>query len=403
MMVKPVSTRQASLIIMVAMLSTKLLSLNSIISYDISNNAWLIFFVSLVFDVLFSTIFIYLIFKIDMPILEYIKLKFGYGVSIIISILVGIMFLFKTTEIMVDIYLFFVQLIYTEVSRLVFISAFIIILFYFSSRYLQSIGRTIELLLYLIMFSLVLSIIISLKAVNFENLLPFLNINITTTAKSIFSHNLWFGDFWFLFFMIGNIKKEKDTAKKIIWSYIITSIIILIFVVIFTCVFGATASLHRVCVIDITEVSPRLTNQARFNWLVDFIFPIVLVLGLGLHSNCASICVKHLVKNSVKSKNTISSAIVIAIILAIGIIFRFTFTIFYNFIIEYFFYYNTFVQYILPLVILIMCELKQHTISSSQVKKNTKNKRFFDKKMQKNIKNNNISAKNMINQGGSIS
>ncbi len=391
-MVKPISTRQASLIIMIAMLSTKLLSLNSIISYVMANNAWVIFFVSLVVDILFSAILIYLIYKIDMPILEYIKLKFGFTASIVISILVGLMFLFKTTQIMVDIYLFFVQLIYVEISRFIFVICFIIILFYFGSRYMQSIGRTIELLLYLIMFSLVLSLIISVKAINLENLLPFANINISTASKNIFNHNLWFGDFWFLFFMIGNIKKEKDTGKKILWSYIISSIIILLFVIVFTCVFGETASLYRVCVIDITEVMPRLTNQARFNWLVDFTFPIVLVLGLGLHGNCVSICLKHIIKNDIKSKNTVASVIMTSLVLAVCIIFRFTFTDFYNFVVSYFFYFNTFVQYFLPLIILIMIEMKEYKFNNKSYLAKNKNQNSVQLKKIKN--------KNMASGGG---
>ena len=49
-MTKELSTRQACLIIFVAILSTKLLSLNSIISFDMSNNAWFVFFISFVIE-----------------------------------------------------------------------------------------------------------------------------------------------------------------------------------------------------------------------------------------------------------------------------------------------------------------------------------------------------------------
>ena len=356
-MTKQLSTRQACLIILVALLSTKLLSLNSIISFEMGNNAWFVFFISLAIDFLFALVFIYLINKIDMPILDFIKKKFGSVTSIILAVLICIMFLFKTTQIMVDIYLFFVQLIYVEINRVVFIVCFILILLYYGSRYLQSIGRSIELLLYLILFSLVLSAIISLKQIQLENLLPFFNLNFIRTFKCTVLHNVWFGDFWFLFFMIGNIKKEKNTSKKLMLSYIISSAIILFFVIIFTCVFGATASLHRVCVIDITEVTPRLINQARFNWLVDFTFPITLILGLGLHANCVSICIKHIINNKLKSKSTISTFITTALILGMCIIFRFTFTAFYQFVKTNFFYFNTVIQYATPIVILFLVQI----------------------------------------------
>ena len=352
-----ISTRQSCLIIFIAIISTKLLSLNSIISYDMDNNAWFVFFISFFIDFLFSLIFIYLIKRIDKPILEYIKEKFGAVFSITLSILIAIMFLMKTTQIMVDIYLFFVQLIYVEINRVVFIICFVVILFYYSSRYMQSIGRTIELLLYIILFSLVLSVVISFTQIRLDNLLPFLNINVIRTAKTTLIHNVWFGDFWFLFFMIGNIKIEKNTTKKIMWSYVTSAAIILVFTIIFTCVFGATASLHRVCVIDITEVTPRLINQARFNWLVDFTFPIALIIGLGLHINCVSICLKHIINNKLKSKTTISAVLATALELAICILFQFTFTSFYMFIKNYFCYANTIIQYVIPVILLVMIEV----------------------------------------------
>ena len=171
------STRQASLIIFVAMLSTKLLSLNSIISFDMTNNTWFVFFATFSIDFLFAMLFIYLISKIDTPIFDYIKKRFGKIVSSIVSILIAVMFLFKTVEIMVDIYLYFVQLIYVEINRILFVTCFVALLVYFGSRTLRSFGRSIELLLYLIIFSLVLSLIISQKAVQLDNMLPFLNIN----------------------------------------------------------------------------------------------------------------------------------------------------------------------------------------------------------------------------------
>ncbi|HAJ78055.1 MAG TPA: hypothetical protein DCO89_03210 [Clostridiales bacterium] len=355
-MKQQLSTRQSCLIIFIAMISTKLLSLNSIISYDMDNNAWFVFLMSFLIDFMFSLIFIYLIKKVDKPILEYIKEKFGIVLSTILSILIAIMFLMKTTQIMVDIYLFFVQLIYVEINRVVFVICFIVILLYYSSRYMQSIGRTIELLLFLILFSLVLSIVISFTQIKLDNLLPFLNINVIRTAKTTFIHNVWFGDFWFLFFMIGNVKIEKNTTKKLVWSYVISALVILIFTIIFTSVFGATASLHRVCVIDITEVTPRLINQARFNWLVDFTFPIALIIGLGLHANCVSICFKHVINNKLKSKTTIATILTTACVLAICVMFRFTFTSFYMFIKNYFCYANTIIQYVLPIILLVMIE-----------------------------------------------
>ncbi|MBO7508202.1 MAG: GerAB/ArcD/ProY family transporter, partial [Clostridia bacterium] len=203
-MAKSLSSRQAALMLFVVVISSKLLSLNSLISFDMANNTWFVFLVSFVIDFLFSLIFLYFVKKIDVPMFQYLKEKFGKVFTTIISILITVMLVFKTTMIMVDIYLFFVQLIYVEINRFVFISCFVLILFYFGSRKLQCLGRTIELIIWLILLSLALSLLLSFKAINLENLLPLLNVNLLTASKNVVLHNLWFGDFWILFFFVGN-------------------------------------------------------------------------------------------------------------------------------------------------------------------------------------------------------
>ena len=356
-MEKSISARQGSLLIFVVMISSKLLSLNSLISYDMKNNTWLVFLISFAVDFLFAMLFLFFVKKINMPILDFLKKKFGAVFSKTVAILVVILFLFKTTAVMVDIYLFFVQLIYAEINRIIFIGCFLTIIFYFGSRKLQSLGRSIELIIWLIVFSLILSLTLSYRALKLENLLPLFDTNIFITSKNVLVHNLWFGDFWLLFFFVGNIKIERDTTKKLMWSYAISCFICLVFVLVFISTFGLTAPMHRVCVTGITEVMPRLMNQARFNWLVYFTFPIALVYGLGIYANCASSALKHCIKDDLKSKNTISTFITMAMELSICIVFRFTFTDFYLFVSSIYSYINFAIQYVLPIVLLVMITL----------------------------------------------
>lgn len=365
---KAISTRQAGIMLFVAMICNKMLSLNSILTYNTQNDAWIVFLVQFGIDFLFSLIFIYFIRTIDKPIFEYLKEKFGKVVSILVAILVAVIFLFKTTEVMVDTYLFFVHSIYADFDRILFIVCFLTVVYFFGSRKFRSLGRTAELLFVLIIFSLVLCFLMALKAVDLEKILPIFNTNFHILNRTIVQHNLWFGDFWLFFFLIGNIKVEKNSTKKLIWSYLISCAVVIVFVVMFICAFGGTASMHRVSSIDITEYAPRLIAQARFNWLAYFTFPIALVLGIGIYSNCSNMCIKTLVRNKFKSKNTISIFITTALILAIWIIFDFTYTPFYNFATGNVVYYVIFVQYVLPIILLFMINVSNRITEKGLVK-----------------------------------
>lgn len=365
-MTNAISTRQAGLIVFVAMLCNKLLSLNSLISYNALNDAWIVFLLSFVIDFVFVLIFLYFMRKIDKPILIYIKEKFGKVTSIIFAVLLGVLFLFRTTQITVDIYLFFVQLIYVEINRVVFVICFLTIIFYFGTRKLRSLGRSAELLIVLIVTSLALSFVMSMKAFDYEKLLPIFSHNVMSIGQNIVLHNLWFGDFLLFFFFIGNVKMQKDTTKKLIWSYVISCIIVLLFVVIFTCAFGNTASMHRVAVIDITEFSPRLIAQGRYNWIVYFMFPIALVLGLGIYSNYVTMCYKFCIRDNLKSKNTISGLLTTASVMALFFIFRFTYSAFYNFVVGGFYIYVAAVQYVLPIVLLFMMSISSLKVNQKK-------------------------------------
>lgn len=370
-MTNKLSARQAGIIIFIVMLCNKMLSLNSLISYSAQNNAWIIFLVSFAIDFLFVLICVYFMKIMDKPILEFIKEKLGKTISIILAILISVLFLFKTTQIMVDIYLFFVQLIYVEIDRIVFVVCFLTIVFYLGTRKLRSIGRTAELLVILIATSLVLSFLMSMKAIDFEKLLPIFSVNVKNLGECLIRHNLWFGDFWIFFFFIGNVKMEKNTTKKLMFAYVISCAVVLLFVIIFTCAFGNTASMHRVAVIDVTEFNPRLVAQGRFNWLVYFMFPIALVLGIGIYSNYIAMCYEYCMSDKLKHKILISGLLSTASILAMFFIFRFTFTAFYNFVTGGFYYYTIAVQYVLPIVLLGVLNIK-FMIENKKLNKNSK-------------------------------
>ena len=367
-MTNALSTRQACIIMFISIICNKMLSLNSIIAFDCLNDTWIVFAISFVIEFLFILIFLYLIKIIDKPILQYVKEKFGKVVSTILALLIAFLFLLKTTEVMVDIYLFFVQLIYTEINRILFVICFITIVYYFGSRKLRSLGRTAEILLVLIVSSIILSFFISIKSFDIEKLLPIFNTNFRVIWHNILSHNLWFGDFMILFYIIGNIKREKCTTKSIIWTHVLSFLVVVVCVILFTCAFGNTASMHRVSLIDITEFSPRLTAQGRFNWIVYITFPIALVLGLGIYSNYVTMSFKFFVRDNVKSKNTISAAITTACVLAICIIFRFTYTAFYNFVTGYMQYFILVIQYVIPIVLLNIILIKKSIDSKKENK-----------------------------------
>ena len=239
-------------------------------------------------------------------------------------------------------------------NKPMFLLAIAFFIVYLGSRNLNSIGRTMEILIYVVGFSIVLSFIISFNAANLENLFPFLNYGVKNIVKNSFNHCFWFGDFLIMLFFVGNVKKEKHMHKKLVKSYLLSILVVMTIVVVFICVFSKTAPMHRTCILDIAELEPRLLSEGRFNWIVDFIFPIVSVFLVGLYSYCAIHSIQFCIKDFVKSNKTISVLIFLFFLAAAVILFRFNYNFFYDFLINIASYYCFVIQYLLSFAIFLI-------------------------------------------------
>lgn len=357
-MQKQISERQAGLIMMVAVLANKLLMLPSLISFEAKNNAYLVFFATFLIDFLFIMLFLYLNDKIKMPIFEFLKQKFGKAVAIIIALPVILTFALKCVDIFGECYLFFDQVMYVQVDQIVFMACFVIMILYLGSRALRTLGRSIELLFFIFVTSLFLSLYLSIGSANWSNILPFFSITPNSLFSTMFAHNVWFGDFLVLFLLCGNIKMEKHTNRRILIDYVVADAIVLLTVVIFTCVFNSTAPMHKMAIINITEYTPRLTSEGRINWLIDLIFPLVCIIGLGIYANAGSKAVETCLPKKV-STNLIAITIFTGIVLALAIISNTSYPNLYQMLTKYGSYFSFATQYILPIILILLCQKKE--------------------------------------------
>ena len=287
-MQKQITERQAGLIIMVSVLANKLLMLPSLISFEAKNDAYLVFFASFLIDFLFILLFLYINDKIKMPIFKFLGQRYGKAIVVLFALPIVFVFALKCVDIFGECYLFFDQVMYVQVDQIVFMICFVIMILYLGSRAFRTLGRSIELLFFVFVISLFLSLYLSIGSADWSNILPIFATTPKTIFSSMFAHNVWFGDFLTLFLLVGHIKMEKHTNRRIAIDYIVADAIVLLAVVIFICVFDNTASMHKMAIINITEFMPRLTTEGKLNWLIDLIFPLVNIVGLGIYANMGS-------------------------------------------------------------------------------------------------------------------
>ena len=354
-MQKQLTSRQTGLILLVAIISNKLLLLPGILSFGAKNDAWIVVLFSFVIDFLFLLLFLHLANKIDEPLFLFLQKKYGKAVAICFAIPVCITFAFKCVDIFGECYLFFDQVMYVNVNQMIFMSCFIFMILYLGSRSWRTLGRTCELLFFVFAVSLFLSFYMSINSVNLSNILPFFSIRPNNLFSVILKNNLWFGDFVIMFLLVGNIKIEKNTNSHIMISYFAGEAVVLLFVVIFICVFGRTSAIHKMAIIDITENAPRITTEGRLNWMIDLIFPLVNILGLGIFANAGTKSLEYCLPKKI-STNIVSVIIFAGIVCSFALISNISYPNLYKILSEFACYVSVITQYILPIFLLILCQ-----------------------------------------------
>jgi hypothetical protein len=177
----------------------------------------------------------------------------------------------------------------------------------------------------------------------------------------------------FLFFA-GHIKKEKNTTKTLALSYLASILVVTIFVVLFVSIFQNISSMYRACLLDIGEILPRLVSEARFNWIVYCLYPIAPIFAIGIYSQIANTCFCYMAKPLSKKPMLISTIFTVILVFGGLLIFKSTWQNFYLFVVSYMPYVCVGVQFVLPIVLLILAFCSNQKIENSKLRpKHAKN------------------------------
>lgn len=347
---KQLTTSQASKLFLSYTCLSKIMLLPSIITGQVGNSFWIVLLLVFAIEFLLITLLLHINSKNpDLTLFECMQAKFGKIFVKIFCFLIGIVFLTKLTIMLHEIYIYLFEILYVDLSWVTILVPLFIFLGYVGTRNLRNAARCMEIYGALIFFTIFLALLDSLTSLNVLNMLPFFTKNLGEIFNSSLNNILWFGDFLLLFFMLGNIKMEKNTYKKLIFGWL--SAVLITFVVFFNfyCLFGAVSPYKRIAIVNLTQYSPRLGVSTGFVWLVAMIWTLGVVFEIILL--CNLITNSFLLTFNIKKKYVSFVLFTcLAIILLILFITNFRITYLIQFIQQYFKYFILAVQYILVLI-----------------------------------------------------
>ena len=273
-MKKQLTVWQCTMLVAVCIISTKFQRFPALIAKDYGNNGWVFLLLMLLVDLLFVWLIVSTLTKLkDKTFFELIEEKLGKVVKIITCVILSVYFFFKAVITYRGTHEFFANMLFDKLSWFYFSILFALLLIVMVGGGLNDIGRSAELYSYIIGFGLVTAIMLGVIKVDLWNIMPIMDIEMGEFAKSSVKHLPWLGDYLITLFFIGNVKIEKNPTKPIMFSYGVTSLLIVSVYIIFYCINESLSVYQANSLSAITQYSLIGLGVGRPDWfLVLFVF-----------------------------------------------------------------------------------------------------------------------------------
>ena len=202
--------------------------------------------------------------------------------------------------------------LYSTLPNVLDFMPFMLLAFYFAQKKLRVIGRVSDVVwvlsasAYLLMFSLAVS------NAEFDLLLPVGKTPFNKIAQGSFYALNWFGDAAYFIFFVGEYEHKKGDGAKIVISYLVAALSVLVFVVIFYGTFSSIAFRQRYALTEMSKYSSVINNVGRFDYLAIFFLLLASAFSAAVPLYFASkLAVKIVGNNSPKIKTAVSATVFI--------------------------------------------------------------------------------------------
>lgn len=306
--------RQICFIFLAFMPVTKIALLPSVLAGFCAERLWVSAILSFSLDTIVIFIALYLCNKHGNQTLFYILEKsFSKTVAKCVYCGYGIYFILKAVVPLLEQQDYVHNTLYEiSPSVLIFLPLFLVS-FYQSIKGLKIIGRCADACVWLTAIGLGMVFFLSVSEADFTNILPIIQKPTYKPVIGSFKSVIWYSDSVYMLLFLGHFKEEKHQVFKIVGSYILSSVVIVLFLILFYSCFSSVADTRFFATSELTIYSLAITNSARFDYIAIFLLMFSQVFAIILPIFLATKCFER----AFGLKQALIPAIIINLILAI--------------------------------------------------------------------------------------
>ncbi len=281
-------TRQVCLFLIAFTPIAKLFIMPSILAGKANEDLWISATINLVLDLLTILAVIYTNKRANTNLYSLLENKVGKTASKIITIIFFIYFMLKAILPISEQGEYVKLTLYTLKPTIIYFLPFFVVAFYVCTKRLRVLGRSADIMWIFTLIGFTVLYALSIANVDFGAILP---VGANGTKKILdgsYTSLLWFGDGAYLLFFIGEFKFNKNDGRKILLSFLVSAVIVLLFMFIFYGTFTSIAHRQRFAFTEISKYTTVINNLGRFDYIgiILILFSNVFALTVPLFFSC---------------------------------------------------------------------------------------------------------------------
>lgn len=367
-MQKLVNTKQFVILIFILTMALKLFMFPTLVLKIAGHNGYLVIAMTLLMEFVILLMILY-IFKLfpDMTFYEILEQSIG---RVIAKIIISVFCLYQIIKICLavnEIKLFFTISATVNISWPISVIPLVFLFAYCALKTIRSIGRFSEFLCPYILISMILLMVMFVGNIDFENLLPFMNIGADKFFKGIYHFPIWYADFSILFIFMGKIKQSKFFVGASLISFTISAFLVIFFSCILFSSYNNIPELldfgHNISNLSLFSTSH---TYGRFDLLIFTIWIITVFIEAMLLFYMVTRNIGYIFESE---KYPLISAVA-AVILYIITVFVFkSDQVLYTFATGFMVYVTLFFEFFMPVFVLIIALVKKFIIKGKNENK----------------------------------
>lgn len=299
---KELTSRQFIIIAVFVMLTSKLVTMPTVVFASASNDAIFSVIINSLIELLIIFLITYTIKRNpNTSLFELLSKKLTkFGAYLVIAIL-SLFLIARLTFCYEELYSFFLQLLYDDFSPYIFAIPTFFVTGYLAYKGARSIGRTLEILFWFILIGTLIAVVSNVNLVSFHTNIPYFQNGIMPILEGSWTSAFYFGNSLSLLFFVGKVRINDGFLKKTMITCSLMSLLIVALCFIFYDVFGLSMRFTMFALSEYSQYNPFILELQRLVWLS----AIVDITKLFCSTACLTYCLGQAGKIFMKSKTTL--------------------------------------------------------------------------------------------------